>query len=212
MLDLLTYTLRDGLKYSDGSALTPKDFAYAFARLRFPGRNIIFGALLTALMIPAVVLFIPNYIFMKDRHWLNTFQGQIAPFFLFAPFAVFFMRQFFLSLPKEMEESARIDGASPWRIFRSIALPLSTGPLATLCILSSINLWNEYFWPFLIAKDDSKYPLTVALAAFRSQTPQGAPDWPGLMAGTALAVIPVLVLVVVLGRRVVESLQFSGSK
>ena len=186
--------------------------AYAFARMRFPGRNVLFGLLLAGLMIPGAVLFIPNYIFMKDRHWLNTYQGQIAPFFLMTPFAVFFMRQFFLSFPKEMEESARLDGATPWRIFRSIVLPLSKGPLATLSILSSINLWNEFLWPFLIAKDNSKYPLTVALQAFKSQQPQGGIDWPGLMAGTVLAIVPVLVLVVVLGRRVVESLQFSGSK
>ncbi len=186
--------------------------AYAFARLRFPGKNIIFGILLAGLMIPAAVLFIPNYIFMKDRGWLNTYHGQIAPFFLMTPFAVFFMRQFFLSFPKEMEESARLDGASTFRIFRSIVLPLSKGPIATLSILAMINLWNEFLWPFLIAKNDSKYPLTVALQAFKSQQPQGGIDYPGLMAGTTLAVVPVLVLVVVLGRRVVESLQFSGSK
>ena len=186
--------------------------AYAFARLRFPGRNLIFGLLLAGLMIPGAVLFIPNYIFMKEVGWLNTYQGQIAPFFFMTPFAVFFMRQFFLSFPQDMEESARLDGASTFRIFRSIVLPLSKGPLATLSILAMINLWNEFLWPFLVAKDDSKYPLTVALQAFKSQQPQGGIDYPGLMAGTTLAVIPVLVLVVVLGRRVVESLQFSGSK
>jgi multiple sugar transport system permease protein len=186
--------------------------AYAFARMHFPGRNFIFVAMLAALMVPGIVLFIPNFILMKDLHWLNTYQGMIAPYFLMTPFAVFFMRQFFLSIPAELEESARIDGASPFTIFRKIVVPVSRGPLATLAILTTINLWNEFFWPFLVSKDGKHYPLTVALQAFRSQQPQGGIDWTGLMSGTALAVIPVLVVVVTLGRKVVESLQFSGSK
>ena len=186
--------------------------AYAFARIRFPGRNAIFTVMLASLMVPAVVLFIPNFILIKDVHWLNSFQGQIAPFFLMTPFAVFFMRQFFLGIPTELEESARIDGASTFKIFRKIIVPISRGPILTLTIVTSINLWNEFFWPWLIAKDSSKYPLTVALQAFRSQQPQGGIDWTGLMAATTLAVIPTLLLVIFLGRRVVESLQFSGSK
>ncbi len=186
--------------------------AYAFARIRFPGRNLIFVLMLASLMVPGVVLFIPNFILMKDAGWLNTFQGQIAPFFLMTPFAVFFMRQFFLTIPSELEESARIDGASTFTIFRKIVVPVSRGPILTLTILTTINLWNEFFWPWLIAKDSSKYPLTVALQAFKSQQPQGGPDWTGLMAATTLAVIPTLLLVIFLGRRVVESLQFSGSK
>jgi multiple sugar transport system permease protein len=186
--------------------------AYAFARLNFPGKKIIFTVMLASLMVPGVVLFIPNFILIKDLKWLNSFQGQIAPFFLMTPFAVFFMRQFFLSIPAELEESARIDGASTFTIFRKIVVPVSRGPITTLTILTAINLWNEFFWPWLVAKDSSKYPLTVALRAFRSQQPQGGPDWTGLMAATSLAIIPTLLLVIFLGRRVVESLQFSGSK
>jgi multiple sugar transport system permease protein len=98
------------------------------------------------------------------------------------------------------------------RVFWRIVLPLSTAPLATLAMLTSINMWNEFFWPFLVAKDETQQVLTVALQAFKSQTPQGSPDWSGLMAATALAVIPVLVLLFLFGRKVVESVQFSGSK
>lgn len=186
--------------------------AYAFARLKFPFKNAIFALMLAALMVPGVVLFIPNFILMKDLQWLNTFQGQIAPFFLMTPFAVFFMRQFFLSIPVELEESARLDGATPFTIFRRVVAPLASGPIATLAILTTINLWNEFFWPWLVAKDKSKYPITVALQSFKSQQPQGGVDWTGLMAATTLAFIPVLVLVMFLGKRVVESIQFSGSK
>jgi len=186
--------------------------AYAFARLKFPGRDAIFTMFIIALMIPAIVLFIPNFITIKNLGWLNSMQGMVAPFFLMSPFAVFFLRQFFLSLPKETEEAAYLDGAGPLTIFWRVTLPMSQGPIITLAILTTIGMWNEFFWPFLIAKEDSSYTLPVALQVFRTQTPQGSPDWTGLMAGTFIAIIPVFVLMIVLGRRVVESLAFSGTK
>ncbi|MFC5848184.1 carbohydrate ABC transporter permease [Deinococcus petrolearius] len=186
--------------------------AYAFARLKFPGRDFIFTLFLVALMIPGIVLFIPNFITVKNLGWLNSMPGMVAPFVLMSPFAVFFLRQFFLSLPRETEEAAYIDGAGPLTIFFRITLPMSQGPLVTLAILTAIGMWNEFFWPFLIAKDEASYTLPVALQVFKTQTPQGTPDWTGLMAGTFVAILPVFLLLVVLGRRVVESLAFSGTK
>jgi multiple sugar transport system permease protein len=189
--------------------------AYAFARLNFPGKRWIFGLLLTSLMVPGVVLFIPNYITMRDLGWLNTYQGMIAPFLLFSPFALFFMRQFFLGFPKELEESARLDGASHFTVFRKIVVPASKGPLATLAMLTGIAQWNEFFWPYLMtntAPNQAKCVLPVCLQAFKSQQPQGGFDWTGLMAGTSLALIPPVLLIVLLGKRVVESLAFSGLK
>lgn len=186
--------------------------AYAFARLKFPGRDAIFTLFLIAMMIPGIVLFIPNFITVKNLGGLNTLPGMVAPFILMTPFAVFFLRQFFLSLPRETEEAAFLDGAGPFTIFWRITLPMSQGPLATLAILTTIGMWNEFFWPFLIAKDESAYTLPVALQVFKSQTPQGVPDWTGLMAGTFVTAIPVFILLIVLGRRVVESLAFSGTK
>lgn len=186
--------------------------AYAFARLKFPGRDAIFTMFLIAMMIPGIVLFIPNFITIKNLNLLNTIPGMVAPFILMTPFAVFFLRQFFLSLPKETEEAAFLDGAGPFTIFWRITLPMSQGPIATLAILTTIGMWNEFFWPFLIAKDEASFTLPVALQVFKSQTPQGVPDWTGLMAGTFVAAIPVFLLLIVLGRRVVESLAFSGTK
>ncbi len=186
--------------------------AYAFARLRFPGRNIIFFLYLSALMVPGIVLFIPNFVLIQQLGWLNTFQGMVAPYLLMTPFAVFFLRQFFLSLPKELEEAARLDGASPFGIFWRIVLPLSQTPLATLAILTTINMWNDYFWPFLVGREENVRVLTVALGIFRSQTPQGVPDWTGLMAGTLLSIVPIFLLLIFLGRRIVDSLAFSGLK
>ncbi|GGS42579.1 MULTISPECIES: carbohydrate ABC transporter permease [Deinococcus] len=186
--------------------------AYAFARLKFPGRDAIFTLFLIALMIPAIVLSIPNFVTIKNLGLLNTMPGMVAPFVLMSPFAVFFLRQFFLSLPRETEEAAYLDGAGPLTIFWRITLPMSQGPLITLGILTTIGMWNEFFWPFLIARDEAAYTLPVALQVFKTQTPQGAPDWTGLMAGTFVAIIPVFLLLIVLGRRVVESLAFSGAK
>ena len=186
--------------------------AYAFARLKFPGRNAIFFLYLSALMVPGIVLFIPNFILIRNLGWLNTYAGMVAPFILMSPFAVFFLRQFFLGIPGALEEAARLDGASPFGIFWRIILPISRTPIITLVILTSIQMWNEFFWPFLVGKEDNVRVLTVALQFFRTQTPQGAPDWTGLMAGTFLSIIPVFILLIVLGRQVINSLQFSGLK
>lgn len=187
--------------------------AYAFARLRFIGREVIFFCYLAALMLPGAVLFLPNFVLVKNLGWLNTYQGMIAPFALFSPFAVFFLRQFFLSVPKELEEAAKLDGTTPFGTFWRIILPTSMTPIATLVILTGIGAWNEFFWPYLVAgNSDAMRVLPVALQFFRTQTPQGAPDWTGLMAGTFLSIIPIFILLILVGRKVINSLQFSGLK
>jgi multiple sugar transport system permease protein len=186
--------------------------AYAFARLNFPYRDQIFFLYVAALMVPGIVTFIPNFVLIRNLGWLDTFQGIIAPKFLMTPFAVFFMRQFFLTINREVEEAARIDGAGYFRVFRSLILPISMAPITTLAILTFITEWNEYLWPFLVGKDESVRVLTVALGIFRSQTPQGAPDWGGLMAGTIVAMVPILILFAVTGRKAIDSIQFSGVK
>nr|WP_315247322.1 carbohydrate ABC transporter permease [uncultured Albidiferax sp.] len=186
--------------------------AYAFARLRFPGRNVLFGLFVGSMMVPGVVTFIPNFILIKDLGLLNTMVGMVAPFCLMQGFSVFFLRQFFLSIPRDLEEAALLDGASYTYIFTHVVLPLSITPLATIAMLTGINMWNEFFWPYLVAKDEAQQVLPVALQSFKSQTAQGQPDWTGLMAATAITVMPTILLLVVLGRRVVESVQFSGGK
>lgn len=186
--------------------------AYAFARLKFPFREQIFFLYIAALMVPGIVLFIPNFVLIRNLGWLDTFQGIVAPKFLMTPFAVFFMRQFFLTINREVEEAARIDGAGYFRVFWSLILPISTAPITTLAILTFITEWNEYFWPFIVGRAESVRVLTVALGIFRSQTPQGAPDWGGLMAGTLVAMVPILILFAITGRKAIDSIQFSGYK
>jgi len=186
--------------------------AYAFARLKFRFREPLFLLYISALMVPGIVTLIPNFILIRNLGWLDTFHGIIAPTFLMTPFAVFFLRQFFLGINREIEEAASIDGAGIFSIYWRIILPLSRPPLITLGILTFITSWNEYLWPLVVGRGEAVRVLTVALGIFRSQTPQGAPDWSGLMAGTTLAVIPTIFLFLLVGRRVLDSIQFTGFK
>ena len=188
--------------------------AYAFARLKFPFREQIFFLYLTALMVPGVVTLIPNYLLIhKELEWSNTYLGIVAPYVLMSPFAVFFMRQFFLGINHEIEEAASLDGAGIFTTFWRIIVPISGPPMSTLAILTFVSQWNNYLWPFLVAgKEENTRLLTVGLAIFKSQTPQGAPDWTGLMAATLLSIIPTVLVFLFLGRKVVNSIQFTGFK
>ncbi len=195
-----------------GQTLFSAMAAYAFSRLQWPGRDLMFGLFLAALMIPPIFTSLPNFLLINNLGLLNTLPGIILPFLFMTPFAVFFLRQFFLGISREVEEAAKIDGAGNFRIFFKLIVPMSSAPITTLAILTFIASWNEYLWPLLIARDESVQPLTLALGIFRSQTPGGSPDWPGLMAMTLLAALPIIVLFVIFGRRVVNSIQFSGIK
>ncbi|MGP3960339.1 carbohydrate ABC transporter permease [Nonomuraea sp. 3N208] len=186
--------------------------AYAFARLRWPGREKVFFVFLTALMVPPIFTALPNFVTVKQLGLLNTYAGIVLPYLFMTPFAVFFLRQFFLTISREVEEAAIVDGAGHARIFFRLIVPMSWAPIATISLLVYIGAWNEYFWPLLVGQEDDVRVLTVALGIFRSQTPQAGPDWAGLMAATLLAALPVIALFTVFGRWIVNSIQFSGIK
>jgi multiple sugar transport system permease protein len=186
--------------------------AYAFARLKFPLRDKIFYIFLGALLVPPIATLIPNFAFIHELGWLNTYQGIIAPRFLMTPFAVFFLRQFFLTIPAELEAAARIDGAGRIRTFMSIILPLSIGPLATLATLTYIIEWNDFLWPFIVGQQEGVRTLTVALGVFKTSTPQGAPDWGGLTAGSLLSALPILIVFLLFARRTIRALTYTGIK
>jgi len=163
-------------------------------------------------MVPGVVLIIPNYVLIHELGWLNTYQGIVAPTLLMSPFAIFFLRQFFLGINRELEEAAKLDGAGYLEVFWRIILPISRAPMMTLGIIVFVAQWNDYFWPFLVGRAEDVRVLTVALSVFRSQTPQGSPNWPGLMAGTILASVPIFIIFLFLGRWLADSIQFTGVK
>ncbi|WP_341996550.1 carbohydrate ABC transporter permease [Microbacterium sp. LWH7-1.2] len=195
-----------------GQVLFSSMAAYAFARLTWKGRDVVFFLFLTAMMIPPIFVQLPNFILIRDLGLLNTLAGIILPFFFMTPFAIFFMRQFFLGIPREIEEAAMIDGAGHARMFFRVILPMSATPVVTLSLLTYITAWGEYFWPLLVGRGEDSRVLTVALGIFRAQTPQTGPDWAGLMAGTLIAALPVLILFLIFGRRFIDNLGYSGIK
>ncbi|WP_309106716.1 carbohydrate ABC transporter permease [Arthrobacter sp.] len=186
--------------------------AYAFSRLRWPGREKVFALFLATMMVPPIFTALPNFLMIKNLGLLNTYAGIILPFLFMTPFAIFFLRQFFMSMSREVEEAAMLDGAKKFRIFFQIVLPNAAAPLATLALLTFIGTWNEYFWPLLVGQEENVRVLTVGLGVFKSQSPQGAPDWSGLMAATLIAALPVLLLFIAFGKKVVNSIGFSGVK
>ncbi|SDE12701.1 carbohydrate ABC transporter permease [Glycomyces harbinensis] len=186
--------------------------AYAFARLQWRGRDLVFSLFLSALMVPGILTLLPNFVLVKELGLLNTFAGMILPGALFSAFNIFFLRQFMLGLSTETEEAALLDGAGRLRVLFRITLPMSSGPVITLSILGFIGMWNDYFWPLLVTSDETVQPLTLALAVFKQSSPQSQPDWAGLMAATLVAALPMLVLFMVFGRRIVNSIGFTGLK
>lgn len=186
--------------------------AYAFARLQWKGRELVFSLFLAALMVPGILTLLPNFVLVKELGLLNTFAGMILPYALFSAFNIFFLRQFMLGLSTETEEAALIDGAGRVRILFGITLPMTSGPIVTLSILGFIGMWNDYFWPLLVTSDETVQPLTLALAVFKQASPQSQPDWAGLMAATLVAAAPMLLLFMVFGKRIVNSIGFTGLK
>lgn len=193
---------------SIGQVLFCSMAAYAFARLRFPGRNLIFGVFLSVLMVPPQLFIIPQYEIVAELGWLNSMPALIVPG-LFSAFGVFLLRQFFLGLPIELDEAARLDGANPLRIWWSVVLPLARPGLVALGILTTIWSWNDFFWPLVVNNDPDKMTLSAGLASLQGQF---MTDYPVLMAGSLLASLPVIAVFIVLQRQFVQGIAFTGTK
>ncbi|MDX3134874.1 carbohydrate ABC transporter permease [Streptomyces europaeiscabiei] len=186
--------------------------AYAFARLRWRGRDQVFGLFLAGLMVPTLFTLLPNFVLIKQLHLVDSLLGIALPSLFMTPFAVFFLRQFFMNIPHEVEEAALLDGAGKVTIFFRVVLPMASTPILTLAVLTYITSWNDYFWPLMVSYSDGSRVLTVALAIFRAQTPATGVDWSGLMAATLIAALPMLVLFAASARRIVSSIGFTGIK
>ncbi len=186
--------------------------AYAFSRLHWKGRNAVFSLFLATMLVPPIFTALPNFLLIKNLGLLNSMLGLVLPYLFMTPFAIFFMRQFFLNMSREVEEAAMLDGAKHWRIFFQIVMPNAAAPIATLALLTFMGQWNEYFWPLLVGTSEESRVLTVGLGVFKSQSPQGAPDWSGLMAATLVSATPVLILFAIFGKKIVNSIGFNGTK
>jgi len=176
--------------------------AYAFARLRFPGRDNILVAYLGTLMVPQAMLVIPLFLMMNKIGWVNTYQGLILPM-AFSSFGAFLLRQFFLSIPRELEEAALIDGASRLRILVSIILPLSLPALGLLALFTFIGQWNNFLWPAIVVNGADKATLPLGLTLFRTQ--QGT-AWNYIMAGAVFSMLPGIVLAVALQKLIYKGI------
>jgi multiple sugar transport system permease protein len=182
--------------------------AYAYVRMEFPGRKVIYGIMLSTLFMPSLMFLIPNFLTIYNLGLLNTLAGVILPY-LAGVFGVFFMSQFFQSLPRELEEAAQIDGANSFQTFYRIALPLSKPALATLAVITFLASWNDFLWPLLVLQDPSTQTLPPGLSILQSSyTTLYGPT----MAGAVIVAVPVLILYILLQRFIVQSVANTGLK
>jgi multiple sugar transport system permease protein len=180
--------------------------AYAFARLEFKGRELLFLLYLITLMVPQEVMIVPMFILMQQFGWTNSYQALILPW-AFSAFGTFLLRQFFLNIPTELEEAALVDGASRLRILTSIVLPIARPAVAVLAVFTFINYWNSFLWPLIITNSTELFTVPVGLNGFLGQ--QGS-QWHLLMAASTISMLPTVIMVLLLQRHLVRGIALSG--
>jgi multiple sugar transport system permease protein len=191
------------------SVLTSAMAAYAFARIRFPGRQLLFATFLATLMVPVQLTIIPLYLILGSLGWVDTHLALIVPPVMFNAFGVFLLRQYIRGIPLELEEAAAIDGAGRLRVFVTIILPLLRTPLTALGIFIFLGQWNSFLQPLVFLNTEEYFTIPLLVNQFKGQY---SSDWTGLMAASTLAAAPLLLLFVIAQRQIVEGIALSGSK
>jgi multiple sugar transport system permease protein len=181
---------------------------YAFARMRFRGSTLLFVAMMATLVVPFQLTMIPTFLIMRELHLINTLGALIVPW-LVTPFGVFLLRQFFLALPKEIEEAARIDGCSRLKVLLTVVLPLARPALATLAVLTFLSVWNDLSWPIIAISSEQHFTLQLGLTTFQGQH---RTEWSAVMAGNVITVAPVLLAFLLAQRTFIQSLTSSAIK
>lgn len=184
--------------------------AYAFSVLTFPGRNAVFYLVLGSLMVPFELTFIPNFQLVSSWGMGNTYAGLTVPFVASA-FGVFMLRQFFMTIPKDFHDAARIDGASNWRYLWGVLVPLSKGSVGAFAIFAFLNAWNQYLWPLIITNEDTMRTLQIGIRFFMNTLERGA-DWGPVMAGSMIALGPALIAFLVAQKQLVQGVAMTGLK
>ncbi len=192
-----------------GSVISSSFIAYGFARLRWPHRNKVFMIVLVTMILPFQVTMVPLFLMFTKMGWIGTFLPLTVTCFFGNPFFIFLLRQFFLSIPEELSESARIDGAGEFRIYATMILPLSKSVLATVAIFAFIRTWNDFIGPLVFLADDDLYTLSLAAQLLRSNLD---PRWHILLALGVVMIIPVLIIFFVLKKYFIEGVAMSGLK
>lgn len=184
--------------------------AFAFATFRFPGRSALFALMLGSLMVPFELTFIPNFVLISDLGWANTYQGLTVPF-LASAFGVFMLRQFFMSLPRDLYDAAKIDGASDWYYLWRVAVPLSRGAIAAFTIFSFLGAWNQYLWPLVITNEETMRTAQIGIRFFLVNQ-ERATDWGAIMAGAVIVMLPTLLVFLVAQKQLVKGIAMTGLK
>lgn len=192
-----------------GTVLSCALVGYGFARLRFPGRGLLFGVTLATQMLPTIILFIPTYILFKYLGMIGSYMPLILPAFFGNAFFIFLLRQFFMGIPWELSEAAKIDGASEFRIFWQIMLPLVRPALIVVAVFTLLWTWQDFFGPLVYLSDQSQYPLTLGLFAFQAQR---TTEWALLMAGSVLVTLPLVIVFGFTQRYFVQGISMTGIK
>jgi multiple sugar transport system permease protein len=210
----LTNTLLIVLGVIGGNLISCSLVAYAFAKLEAPGKSLLFGILLATLMLPEHVTLIPVYILFQRLGWIDTFLPLIVPsWFARSAFSVFLLRQFFLTLPRELSDAARIDGASHLTILTRIVVPLSKPALAAIAVFSFLGVWNDFLHPVIYLNSESKFTLALGLLALIGQSREsGAVEWQLVMAATTVMMVPVVVVFFFAQRHFIQGIALTGLK
>jgi len=192
-----------------GTVVSCAAVAYGFARLRFPGRDLLFGVTLATLMVPPIVTFIPTYVVFARLEWTGSYAPLIIPRFLGDAFYIFMLRQFFKGIPNDLSDAARMDGAGEWRIFWEIMLPLVRPALVVVAVFSLLYTWHDFFGPLIYLQDALEYPLSLGLYAFRAQRTM---EWPLIMTGAVLTTLPLIVVFLFTQRYFIRGVAMTGLK
>jgi len=194
-----------------GTLLSSSLAAYGFSRLRMPGRDLIFMALLSTLMLPGAVLIIPQFVIFQRLHWTNTYRPLIVPSFFGSAFSIFLLRQFFATIPLELEDAARLDGAGYLRTYAQVMLPLVRPALIAVALYSFVGTWNDFFGPLIYLSDRERYTVAVALRYLQGSA-RTRPEHHLLMAASVLAIIPCLVIFLFAQRYFIQGTVITGVK
>ncbi len=191
-----------------GQVLTSSMAAYAFSRLKFPGRDSIFLGYLATMMIPGMVVTIPVFILLKSLGWLDSYKALILPG-VFSAYGTFMLRQFFMTLPADLEDAAKIDGCSLWRIYWQIILPLSKPALSTLAMFTFLGNWQSFFWPLVVTSSESMKTLPIGLSYFQDIY---TTEWTLLMAGSIIVLVPALLVFILNQKFITQGIALTGLK
>lgn len=194
-----------------GKILIAFPAAFAFARLQFPGKKFIFAAVLATMIVPGVVAIVPNYIFVSNRGWLNSWQGVVIPSLPSVAFFVFLLRQNIMTLPQDLIDAARVDGATTWKMLWQIVFPNVRPIIAVVTILSFLGAWNQYLWPLLVLNDIDAKTLAVGMQLFSNNT-ESAQLWGPMMATATIATLPPLILYAFAQKQIISTFVTSGIK